>query len=204
MVKAVRLLRKRLGQNLVPEEVMNVPKRRVAMTKEEYAEYLKTPAWKAKRLACLKRDRFTCTKCGTKQQPLQAHHIRYRNTREMETIEDLVTLCGPCHLKAHQRPIPRVTTRKKKRQPKHNFPHLGYKPIRQKNEEQELFKKYLEEKHPDLVARKQAIRAAGTKPTPKKKSKVVNNYVPNYRKPSRKERIIPIQFNEGMVAEIIA
>lgn len=73
------------------------------MTKEEYAELLKRPEWKAVRLRILERDNYTCQKCGKKRKYLQVHHLRYpKSGIPWESPdEDLVTLCMFCHEMEH-------------------------------------------------------------------------------------------------------
>lgn len=66
-----------------------------------YLTFLGTKYWKRLRMEVLRRDKFTCKRCGA-QQNLQAHHLTYVR-RGHEKLEDLVTLCVPCHREAHRR-----------------------------------------------------------------------------------------------------
>jgi len=56
-------------------------------------------------LEALKRDGFKCVKCGNNKSP-HVHHIDNNGTgKEMNqrnnSLENLVTLCNPCHMKVH-------------------------------------------------------------------------------------------------------
>lgn len=69
-----------------------------------YREYIASPAWRAKRQLVLERDGFCCRGCGIpiSLRTLQVHHLTYANFRN-EPLEDLITLCIPCHEKTHGR-----------------------------------------------------------------------------------------------------
>lgn len=69
------------------------------MTKEEYANYLASNEWKARRIRRLMMDRCTCQICGEDGE--NVHHISYKNLGN-ETMDDLVTLCKTCHWKQHR------------------------------------------------------------------------------------------------------
>ena len=76
------------------------------MTKSEYAQQLKSPEWKAKRLEILKRDDYKCTKCGETKK-LHVHHLSYTsgcNAWEYPN-EQLITLCKGCHSEEHPESI---------------------------------------------------------------------------------------------------
>ena len=62
------------------------------------------PKWQKKRLEVLQRDDFTCQKCGDAETELHVHHRTYHRGRKVwETpIDDLVTLCKPCHKAVEQ------------------------------------------------------------------------------------------------------
>ncbi len=49
------------------------------------------------RIATLKRDYFTCQKCGKTDGQLEAHHITPRRLRGADSIFNLITLCSNCH-----------------------------------------------------------------------------------------------------------
>jgi 5-methylcytosine-specific restriction endonuclease McrA len=51
-----------------------------------------------------KRDNFTCQHCGTNPKRLHAHHIVSWKDNEMlrHEISNGITLCTPCHIKAHE------------------------------------------------------------------------------------------------------
>ena len=62
----------------------------------EYAEYLKTPEWQAKRNERLRIDNYTCQRCGGKRN-LQVHHLTYANIGCEDVYNDLITMCEACH-----------------------------------------------------------------------------------------------------------
>ena len=64
-----------------------------------YSDKLKDPRWQKKRLRILKRDKWTCKICGSKDKTLCVHHLAYdRNKEPWETNNKyLITLCDQCH-----------------------------------------------------------------------------------------------------------
>lgn len=64
-----------------------------------YSEKLKDPRWQRKRLEIMKRDEFTCRKCGDNETQLHVHHKQYINGNDPWEYDnkDLVTLCKDCH-----------------------------------------------------------------------------------------------------------
>ena len=73
------------------------------IAKGAYEHYLGTGQWQEKRKLVFKRDNYQCQKCGTGKN-LNVHHITYENLYN-EEIEDLTTLCKPCHEKIHKHDI---------------------------------------------------------------------------------------------------
>lgn len=67
---------------------------------EGHRRYLKTVKWRNIRDRRVALDGFKCKICGNIHR-LNVHHITYKNWRH-ENIEDLITLCSPCHDKVHQ------------------------------------------------------------------------------------------------------
>ena len=54
---------------------------------------------------CYERDRFICQQCGKKGGLLNAHHILpWAGNKELRyDLDNLITLCVPCHIKLHGR-----------------------------------------------------------------------------------------------------
>lgn len=67
----------------------------------DYKEYIKSTVWYQKRLARLKKDNYTCQKCGDTEF-LEVHHLTYDNLGD-EPIEDLICLCRACHQAIHDK-----------------------------------------------------------------------------------------------------
>ena len=67
------------------------------------------PEWAATRKKVLQRDNYTCTNsaCRVVHRPpyhgrLDAHHIRARREGGPDTVDNLRTLCKPCHAREHK------------------------------------------------------------------------------------------------------
>ena len=69
--------------------------RRKNLQQMSYQEYLETPEWKSLRNKALERDGHRCRVCNSDRQ-LDVHHRTYQRCRN-ENVEDLTTLCRPCH-----------------------------------------------------------------------------------------------------------
>ena len=76
------------------------------MANREYSKLLTRPEWKEKRDVILKRDNYTCVKCGSKRM-LQVHHLYYSPKTEPWDYPDnaLITLCGSCHKRIHRKSV---------------------------------------------------------------------------------------------------
>ena len=66
---------------------------------KDYKNYLKTKHWKDKRKDVLKRAKYKCQLCSSKD-ILHVHHNTYENIGK-EKKEDLIVLCEKCHSKFH-------------------------------------------------------------------------------------------------------
>jgi hypothetical protein len=63
-----------------------------------YAERLQDPRWDKKRKEILKRDCYTCRNCGTSNEELHVHHIKYFSEDPWDCPDIyLITLCKSCH-----------------------------------------------------------------------------------------------------------
>jgi len=74
---------------------------RATMTRRDYYRnvYLKSDAWQRKRYVVLKRDNWTCRKCGAPA--TDVHHERYARKIGTEPIKWLIAICRPCHVEIH-------------------------------------------------------------------------------------------------------
>lgn len=60
-----------------------------------HGDYLRSPEWRAKRDAVLRRDGYMCQAC-LQNQAVQVHHKTYRHWGN-EPLFDLVAVCEICH-----------------------------------------------------------------------------------------------------------
>ena len=82
----IEQLRKKLGDNVYMAN---------------YEGFRRSGYWKAVQKLVLERDHHKCTKCGYPNE-LHVHHHSYdRHGFEHANLQDLTTLCGICHKKAH-------------------------------------------------------------------------------------------------------
>jgi 5-methylcytosine-specific restriction endonuclease McrA len=64
-----------------------------------YAEYRRTPEWKARRSRVLTRAGHKCELCNANGQ-LDVHHRSYDRYAQ-ELLSDLIALCRSCHSRFH-------------------------------------------------------------------------------------------------------
>ena len=62
---------------------------------EKHAAYLRTPEWRARRTAVLRRDGYMCQAC-LQNQAKQIHQLTYMHWGH-EPLFDLVSVCTDCH-----------------------------------------------------------------------------------------------------------
>jgi len=67
-----------------------------------YDRFLASNAWGDMRILVLKRDGYLCQGCLVNR-ATQVHHINYNEPIGNEFMFDLVSLCGPCHKRYHNR-----------------------------------------------------------------------------------------------------
>lgn len=65
----------------------------------EHTIYLRTAAWRARRLAVLNRAKGLCEGCG-KVAATQVHHLTYEHWKA-EFLWELVAVCDDCHERVH-------------------------------------------------------------------------------------------------------
>jgi hypothetical protein len=70
-----------------------------------YAALLASPLWQKRRLEIMQRDRWACTRCGSRIRQLHVHHKCYVPGRKPWEYSDdqLTTLCADCHKGTHSR-----------------------------------------------------------------------------------------------------
>ena len=71
----------------------------------DYEEYLRSPQWRDRASRRIAIDQYRCTMCdceGTQYNPLEVHHITYRNIGNEDVDRDLLTLCDCCHRRVHR------------------------------------------------------------------------------------------------------
>lgn len=62
--------------------------------------------WERARRACFDRDGYRCTACGHAGR-LEAHHVKPLDVGGAPyALDNLATLCRPCHIQRHKPPVP--------------------------------------------------------------------------------------------------
>jgi hypothetical protein len=70
-----------------------------------YQEYLQSEDWKMLRQIVIERQRGQCAECGRDIKGV--HHKTYPKRWEEDSPDNLVGLCGKCHMEAHNINIPK-------------------------------------------------------------------------------------------------
>jgi 5-methylcytosine-specific restriction endonuclease McrA len=68
--------------------------------RQPYAERRQTKEWAVIKNRIHRRDKYRCRLCGRDDLELHVHHCTYANYGQ-ERLEDLISLCGPCHHRFH-------------------------------------------------------------------------------------------------------
>jgi len=73
------------------------------MNSDQYQQYLKSGHWTdlKRRFKASKLYRGCCECCENRNVPLHVHHKTYKRLGS-EKLNDLVTVCAPCHTEIHQ------------------------------------------------------------------------------------------------------
>lgn len=74
------------------------------MNYSSYEQYLQSDEWKTKARKRAEIDGYKCCMCnssGTMNNPLECHHITYRNIYRENVYKDVLTLCRNCHRSVH-------------------------------------------------------------------------------------------------------
>lgn len=79
----------------------------------DFNAYIKSEAWKKKSLERFKVDGYRCQICGSAKN-LVCHHLTYINLGH-EDIDDLLTVCYPCHKELHSDDTRRAPKSKQER-----------------------------------------------------------------------------------------
>lgn len=64
----------------------------------ERSKYINLREWKRIRVKILKRDNYECQNCNEDYKKLDVHHIIPRRIELNNSSENLITLCGSCHI----------------------------------------------------------------------------------------------------------
>ncbi len=75
----------------------------------DYPKYLRSQEWAVRRAEVLARDKSRCQDCGSRE-GLHVHHLTYADAGK-EPHWQLLTVCGQCHLRRHNRSVRRVAGR---------------------------------------------------------------------------------------------
>lgn len=66
--------------------------------RQEYQQYINSPAWKRFREYAIKQAGYKCARCGVSKWsgPLEVHHLTYERFKR-ERLTDVIVLCKACH-----------------------------------------------------------------------------------------------------------
>ena len=69
----------------------------------EFKDQYKHPLWQKKRLEALEFYGFACGDCGSEENQLHVHHVRYKKGAMIwdYAVTELSVLCDKCHKEAH-------------------------------------------------------------------------------------------------------
>ena len=97
----------------------------------KYQKYLQSDMWQQKRASVLKLAGYTCRRCGARA--TEVHHETYKRLYK-ERLSDLTALCGPCHRKAHTKPLKKRAAQRQRHSSRRNRPRPKYAKRRRKYE----------------------------------------------------------------------
>lgn len=99
--KKVEEVKKEKVEEDIKEENYQILKRKLRR-RYELEDYFKTDRWEELRSQRFSMDNHECVLCANQAE--QVHHRRYPEVLGTETVDDLVSLCGRCHLNHHYPP----------------------------------------------------------------------------------------------------
>lgn len=76
--------------------------KRTQQWRANYKDYLRSHEWAAKRRERFDMDNGICCECGAPAD--HVHHVTYERLGD-ERMQDLLSVCRPCHSKIHGRPV---------------------------------------------------------------------------------------------------
>ena len=70
----------------------------------EWKDQYKHPMWQKKRLEALEYYGFECSDCGSADNQIHVHHVRYKKGAKLwdYRVTELAVLCDKCHAEAHR------------------------------------------------------------------------------------------------------
>ena len=75
------------------------------MQTQQYKDYMKSDTWQDKCKQRIEIAGHKCEMCGRlkkNSKGLQIHHISYKNLGNEDVANDLICLCGRCHILIHR------------------------------------------------------------------------------------------------------
>lgn len=75
------------------------------MQTQQYKDYIRSAKWQEKCNQRLQIAEYKCEMCGRLEKNskgLQIHHISYKNLGNEDVNNELICLCGRCHILIHK------------------------------------------------------------------------------------------------------